>query len=71
MDFNYENALQKHIHTFNADEMAIVAMGFFKSQSPIKLKFLLPPMIIQTKKECHTIHEITLTAILKVSFKLH
>ncbi|KAF2900424.1 hypothetical protein ILUMI_05763 [Ignelater luminosus] len=66
VDFNYENALQKHINTFNADEMAIAAMGFFKSQSPIKLKFLLQPMIAQIKKECHTIHEITLTAILKV-----
>lgn len=66
VDFKYEVALEKHINKMNANEMGIVALGFFKSQSQVKMKYLLSSMMQQIKAEISTIHEIPLTAILKV-----
>lgn len=65
--FAYEHALQHHIKDMNVDEMAIVAMGYFKSKSKIKTAYIIESMLDIIKNESKTIHEISLCALLKVS----
>ncbi|RZB39342.1 FAST kinase domain-containing protein 5, partial [Asbolus verrucosus] len=65
MDFELEHALAERINQFSVDELAVIAMGYFKTQSKVKLYPILSAMIKKVTENCDTIHEICLTAILK------
>ncbi|KAK5638133.1 hypothetical protein RI129_012428 [Pyrocoelia pectoralis] len=65
-DYDFDKAIEKCIGFLSADEMAVIAMGFFKSQKPIQLTYILKQMMDKLKVEKSNVHEITMTAILKV-----
>lgn len=65
VDFNFEHALLQQIKKCNIDELGIVSMAYFKSQSKIKLRPILSELVKAAGKHSSTIHEITLTSILK------
>ncbi|CAG9770167.1 unnamed protein product [Ceutorhynchus assimilis] len=65
VDFEYEFALEKKIHELSIDEMAVVALGYFKSQSKIKPEPIIEAMLNEVTNKAIGIHEITLTAIMK------
>lgn len=64
--FEYQHALQYHLDNLNIDELATIALGFFKSQSKVKLLTILEAMIRSVIQNSKTVHEISLAAILKV-----
>lgn len=66
VDFEYENALKYKINEMNIDELAVVALGFFKTQSKIKLESIMGCMIQEVTSKALGIHEISLTAIMKI-----
>lgn len=66
VDFEYEYALEKEINNMSIDEIAVVAMGYFKSKTKIKLTTVLETMIQRVKEHTKDIHEISLAAIIKV-----
>lgn len=67
VDFEYEFALENCIHQMDTDELAIVAMGYFKTKTKIKLDPIKKAMIESVVQNSENIHEISLSAILKVS----
>lgn len=71
VDFEYEYALGKEIENMNIDEMAVVAMGYFKTKTKIKLTAILETMIEKVKENRKDIHEISLAAIIKVFINQH
>lgn len=62
-----EIAVEKYLKTFTIDELGIIALGYFKSKSKIKFNSIMLAMMIALKKDCATVNQITLSAILKVS----
>lgn len=50
----------------NVDEIAVVALGYFKTKTKIKLTPIMKTMIENVVKNAEHIHEIYLSAILKV-----
>ncbi|KAG5883757.1 hypothetical protein JTB14_023178 [Gonioctena quinquepunctata] len=66
VDFQYEFALERHIEDMSANEMAVVAMGYFKTKTKIKLLPVIEAMVKEVTANSENIHEIALTAILKV-----
>ncbi|XP_019872649.1 FAST kinase domain-containing protein 5, mitochondrial [Aethina tumida] len=66
VNFEVEDALEKKINEMNVDEMAIVSLGYFKTKSSIKLTTILQAMLREISRNSKTVHEISLTAILKV-----
>lgn len=64
--YEYQHALQFHVKNMTVDELAAIALGFFKSQSKVKLLTILEAMINSVIENSKTVHEISLTAILKV-----
>lgn len=64
--FELEDALVKEIFNMSVDEMAVIAMGYFKTQTKIKTPFILECMIDAIKDNANTIHEVSLCALLKV-----
>lgn len=50
----------------NVDELAVVALGYFKTKTKIKLVSIMRTMIEKVEQSSEHIHEISLTAILKV-----
>lgn len=75
VDFDYEFALEQLLDQFDVDELAIVAMGYFKTRTKIKLLPIMRAMVERVITNSKTINEISLSAILKVililSFLLH
>lgn len=67
VEFEFEYALEKVINELSADEMGIVAMGYFKTETKIKLLPIVEAMCRKIIAEHATMHEIALAAILKVS----
>lgn len=67
VEFDFEYALERVIGEMSADEMAVVALGCFKTESKIKLLSIIDAMCRKIIAEHQTIHEITLSALLKVS----
>ncbi|XP_063930429.1 FAST kinase domain-containing protein 5, mitochondrial [Zophobas morio] len=63
--FEFEHELARRIDEFSIDEWAIIAMGYFKTKSKIKLPEIASAMIRAVSENCETINEISLTAILK------
>lgn len=66
ISFELEYALEHYIDEMTVDELAIVAMGYFKSQSKIKPVKVFEAMCTKIIEEHATIHEISLAAIVKV-----
>lgn len=66
--FELECRLEKCIDELSVDELGIVSMSFFKTKTPIKGTFIIGQMIDKLLYETTTVNEITLSAILKVSF---
>lgn len=67
VDFDYEYALENLINEMNVDELAVVAMGYFKTKTKIKLVPILKAMTEKVVENSKNIHEISLSAILKVN----
>uniref|UniRef100_A0AAR5Q8N4 FAST kinase-like protein subdomain 2 domain-containing protein n=2 Tax=Dendroctonus ponderosae TaxID=77166 RepID=A0AAR5Q8N4_DENPD len=65
IDFEYEFALQHKVHEMNVDEMAVVALGYFKTQTRIKIEPILEAVIREVTSSAMGIHEITLSGIMK------
>ncbi|CAH0548539.1 unnamed protein product [Brassicogethes aeneus] len=65
VSFEFEYALENLINDMTIEDMAVVSLGYFKSQSTIKLFSIIDAMLIKLIEEHKTIHEISLTAILK------
>lgn len=68
--FEFEHALQYKIWEMNVDELAVVAMGYFKTTSKIKLVGITKAMIHGVTTNAMGIHEISLGAIMKVCISL-
>ncbi|KAJ8985183.1 hypothetical protein NQ317_018212 [Molorchus minor] len=66
VDFEYEYALQKHMNSMSIDEIAVISMGYFKTRTKIKLLPIMETIVQKVKENSKTIHEISLTAILKI-----
>lgn len=65
--FDFECRLEQCISELSLDELAIVSMAFFKTETSIKGTFILSHMLNKLLEQSSSVHEITLTAILKVS----
>lgn len=61
-----EAYLNLNAKLLNIDELAVVSLGFFKTQTAIRDRRLLGYIIRRTIKEIESIKDISLTAILKV-----
>ncbi|GJQ85365.1 hypothetical protein Trydic_g10139 [Trypoxylus dichotomus] len=66
IEFEFESAIENKLKDLTVDEMAIIAMGFFKTQTKIKLASILNRMLELVIENSETIHEISLAAILKI-----
>lgn len=64
--FELEYCLERFINDITADEMGVIAMGYFKSQTKLKLVTVADAMCKRIIEERESIHEVTLAAILKV-----
>uniref|UniRef100_A0A1B0FIJ7 RAP domain-containing protein n=1 Tax=Glossina morsitans morsitans TaxID=37546 RepID=A0A1B0FIJ7_GLOMM len=64
MDF--EVNLVRYIHTMSLDELGVMSMGFFKTQTPLRNPELLDNLYKRLIDELDTAKDITLVAILKV-----
>lgn len=67
VEFELEFALESVINELSADEMAVVALGFFKTESKIKSLIIISAMCRKIIEEHDSIHDISLAAILKVN----
>ncbi|VVC98656.1 unnamed protein product [Leptidea sinapis] len=63
---NLELCLEKNYDQFNLDELAVVSMGFFKSQIPIRSMNLVSKIIDNLVANIKEIHEVSLAALLKI-----
>lgn len=66
VDFEYEDALTNYINELTADQMAVIAMGYFKTKTKIKGMPIMQAMTKMVTENSKSIHEISLAAILKV-----
>lgn len=64
--YDFEYSLEKCLDQLTVDELGILAMGFFKSEKPIRSQTLLTELMRRIMNSVDTIHEITLAALLKV-----
>lgn len=64
--FDAQAALAKFIDEYTVDELAIIAMGYFKTKTKIKLAPILFRMIQKVSDDIYGVNEISLAAILKV-----
>lgn len=64
--YDFEYSLQNCLDQLTLDELGILAMGFFKSEKPIRSQTLLTELMRRIINSVDTIHEITLAALLKV-----
>ncbi|XP_055844605.1 uncharacterized protein LOC129910997 [Episyrphus balteatus] len=64
--FDYEVNFFKLIDGMSIDEIGVMSMGFFKTQTPIRNPELLNKIIQRTMESAGTIKDITLVAILKI-----
>ncbi|XP_048512180.1 uncharacterized protein LOC105691028 [Athalia rosae] len=64
--YNIEYRLEQIIDDLDLDEIAIISMGFFKSQTPFRNPMLLSKIIQRTILNIDTIHEISLASLMKI-----
>ncbi|OWR44429.1 hypothetical protein KGM_215972 [Danaus plexippus plexippus] len=58
--------VENHFTEFSTDELAVLAMGFFKSSTPIRSMTLISKIIDRIIENSKNIHEISLAALLKI-----
>ncbi|CAH2091926.1 unnamed protein product [Euphydryas editha] len=63
---NLEVYIENNFSQFSLDELAIIAMGLFKSKTPIRSTTLLLRIIDKIKKKSTQIHEVSLASLLKI-----
>lgn len=66
-DVDFEKILYNEVFRLSSNELGVVALAFFKTRTKIKSCFLLNCIIRQLNREIGKVHEISLSAILKVS----
>ncbi|XP_055912062.1 uncharacterized protein LOC129946061 [Eupeodes corollae] len=64
--FDYEVNFNKLIDGMSIDEVGVMSMGFFKTQTPIRNPELIDKIIRKTIGSVDTVKDITLVAILKI-----
>lgn len=64
--YDFEYSLQNCLDQLTLDDLGILAMGFFKSEKPIRSQTLLSDLLRRIINSVDTIHEITLAALMKV-----
>lgn len=64
--YNLEYRLESCIEELDIQELAIISLGFFKTQTPIRSCNLLIKMMERTMAEMETIDSISLAALLKI-----
>lgn len=70
VNFEYEYALEHLVQEMDVDELAVVALGYFKTKTKIKIVPIMKTMIEKVTQNTETIHEISLSAILKVNIMM-
>lgn len=63
---NLEVHLENNFEQFHVDELAIMAMGFFKSKTPLRNIELVKKIINKVTNNAKNINEVTLAALLKI-----
>lgn len=69
--FDFEANLAKCVDKMSLDELGVMSMGFFKTQTPIRNTELIAYLYKKLMSELHTVDDITFVAILKVSCPIH
>lgn len=64
--FDFEVNLAQSVDRMTLQELGVMAMGFFKTQTPIRNPELLQQLFIRLEAELDTVEDITLVALLKV-----
>uniref|UniRef100_W8BT31 FAST kinase domain-containing protein 5 n=1 Tax=Ceratitis capitata TaxID=7213 RepID=W8BT31_CERCA len=64
--FDFEVNLARHIDNMSLQELGVMAMGFFKTQTPIRNPELLDHLFKRLIANIETVEDITLVSILKV-----
>lgn len=65
---DFEQNLIKTAKELSIDELGVMSMGFFKTQTPIHNKEFLTYLYQRLRQELDTVTDITFVSILKVSF---
>ncbi|KAF7286287.1 hypothetical protein GWI33_006160 [Rhynchophorus ferrugineus] len=65
INFEYEYALENKVKEMNVDELGVIALGYFKSKTKIKLPSICEAMIKEVSFNSKYVNEITLAAIMK------
>lgn len=63
---NLEVFIEENFLQYSVDELAVIAMGLFKSKTPIRSTTLTSNIIDKIIKESEQIHEISLASLLKI-----
>lgn len=63
---NLELYVQDQFSQFSTDDLAIIAMGLFKSKTPIRSMALISNIIEKILKNSKHIHEVSLASLLKI-----
>ncbi|XP_068158918.1 FAST kinase domain-containing protein 5, mitochondrial [Drosophila tropicalis] len=64
--FDFEMNLARCVNDMTLQELGVMAMGFFKTQTPIRNPELLAQLYTRLEAELDTVEDITLVAMLKV-----
>ncbi|XP_064555680.1 FAST kinase domain-containing protein 5, mitochondrial [Drosophila montana] len=64
--FDFEQNLAQCVHQMTLQELGIMAMGFFKTQTPIRNPELLQQLYTRLEAQLDSVEDITLVALLKV-----
>ncbi|XP_050342094.1 uncharacterized protein LOC126768184 [Nymphalis io] len=64
--YNLELQVESNFSQFNVDELAIIAMGLFKSKTPIRSMTLISKYIDKIIENSSHIHEVSLASLLKI-----
>lgn len=64
--FPFETALERVIDQLSTDEIAIMSMGFFKTQTKLNIPELVEKVYQRLLEDCLSLPDISLTAILKL-----
>ncbi|XP_023162965.1 FAST kinase domain-containing protein 5, mitochondrial [Drosophila hydei] len=64
--FDFELNLTQCIHQMTLKELGVMAMGFFKTQTPIRSTELLQQFYTRLEAELDTVENITLVSLLKI-----
>lgn len=63
---NIEVQVNERFSEFSIDDLSIMAMGFFKSKTPIRDQYLVSKTIKKLTENAKQVHEVSLAALLKL-----